>query len=360
MFSLRTYVTYIITLTITLLSTCVVHADILFVGGEDSELACIGSCSSVTSNGYFNSAHARLALQAANGSSFWQTPIFTPSSDFWIHANFYFYGADYGYNAASNWSVLNVLDNSGNIRLMIRQVASGSAGQYRISKKSTSGAITDLASMSVGCWSVGKLNPMDVHITYSVSGGVDLYCKGTIMASYSGDVTTDGVTALAMAQFSGNYSQYGDVQSGNWSEIIVATTNTIDMSLFTLVPSTTGATNTCTGSVTDINEQTVNDASGNNCSSGQEMLYTLTGGPTGLTNIGEVCLSPRVAVGTSGPQHFQGVVHIGSTDYYTSDLSPNQSALSLTPACWITNPATGTNWIPGDITGLQLGFKATP
>ena len=74
----------------------------------------------------------------------------------------------------------------------------------------------------------------------------------------------------------------------------------------------------------------------------------------------DVWLNMKAQVDTTGPQHIQGMVRAGSTDYTSSNLSPPQGSWGWISTDWTTNPNTGVAWTTSDLSavGFNLGFKS--
>ena len=153
-----------------------------------------------------------------------------------------------------------------------------------------------------------------------------------------------------------------DVAVHEWSEFIVATTDTRNLRLATLAPSANGNTdNWDTGGVSNVNETTDNTSTVNaSGTAGQIQEYTVTSLPSGSFQVQDVWLNMKAQVDTTGPQHIQGMVRAGSTDYTSSNLSPPQGSWGLISTDWTTNPNTGVAWTTSDLSavGFNLGFKS--
>ena len=244
----------------------------------------------------------------------------------------------------------------GTPRIVVRQVSS-TTGVYKISTYNNSSVFTDLVSMSSACFG-SAIHKLDLYINYNVSGEVTLYCDGVSVADYTGNVTTNSATQinkyLLTSPSSNNYAY--------WSEIIVATTDTRNLRLATLAPSANGNTvNWDTGGVANVNETTDNTSTVNaSGTAGQIQEYTVTSLPAGSFQVQDVWINMKAQVDTSGPQHIQGMVRAGSTDYTSGNLSPPQGSWGWISTDWTTNPNTGIAWTTSDLSavGFNLGFKS--
>jgi hypothetical protein len=343
-----------------LLAASSASATTLFAGGEDSDFTIIGNPAPTTTAGYFSSGYAREALYIANSAeppnNYALSPTFTASSTFWVHARLFSSNND-----SANYDLLRVLSPDGVARIIVR--ATGTAGKYKIATGNAAGTITDLVTMSSACFGAGALNSFDLYINYGSSGEVTLYCNGASYADYSGNVTTNSATQLNQILLGSSNSGpcCGFVFTG-WSEVIVATTDTRNLRLATLAPSSNGNTvNWDTGGVSNVNETTDNTSTVNaSGTAGQIQEYTVTALPSGSFQVQDVWLNMKAQVDTSGPQHIQGMVRAGSTDYTSSNLSPSQGSWGWISTDWTTNPNTGVAWTTSDLSagGFNLGFKS--
>jgi hypothetical protein len=132
--------------------------------------------------------------------------------------------------------------------------------------------------------------------------------------------------------------------------------------LATLAPSSNGnADSWDTGGVSNVNEVTDNTATLNaSGTAGQIQEYSVTALPSGSFQVQDLWLNMKTQVDTSGPQHIQGMVRVGSTDYASSNLSPPQGSWGLITTDWTTNPNTGVAWTTSDLSavGFNMGFKS--
>ena len=335
-----------------LLAESSASATTLFAGGEDSDFTLTSGAAVSTSNGTFSSGYARESILAYGGeppTSYALTPTFTANSTIWVHAREF----DNGPGTSSAFDVLRVLSPDGVARILIRQTTT--QGQYKISTGNAAGTITDLVTMSSSCFAT--LHSLDLYINYGTSGEVTLYCDGKSYADYTGNVTTNSATQL-------NQVLLGGVTSSGtyWSEVIVATTDTRNLRLATLSPSANGNTdNWDTGGVSNVNEVTDNTSTVNaSGTAGQIQEYTVTSLPSGSFQVQDLWVNMKAQVDTSGPQHIQGMVRTGSTDYTSSNLSPPQGSWGWISTDWTTNPNTGVAWTTSDLSagGFNLGFKS--
>ena len=199
-------------------------------------------------------------------------------------------------------------------------------------------------------------------ITITATGTVRLYFNDNIVAYFAGGIDTDGVTSLQQADFA-SPSTSAPVF---WSEDLVSDTITINAGVFSLPPLAPGTTQDWAGAVGDINDTTINDT--NFISSGTaDQLSGWTTPivfPAGAWAIQSISQSARVAVGTTGPQHFDWYVHVNATHDELAGVS-NAPALTFgdfSSFIWADNPNTAVPWVLTDITDplseFNLGVKS--
>lgn len=163
----------------------------------------------------------------------------TTSSNFWTTARLYASTA----SASTIQRFIRFVDSAGVVRLRVRTIATGYPSTIVIETVNAVGTTTTLAT-SVGA--LGTSTPtipdkIDIYVNYAVAGTFTVYCNGVQIVTYSGDITTNGQTALAFVDFGipASTNGFGSVYV-IWSEIIVATRDTRNMSLITQVPAVNG------------------------------------------------------------------------------------------------------------------------
>lgn len=362
---MKKYLTFLVAalLSAMLLAASSASATTLFAGGEDIDFTMVGGSTGVTTTaGYFASGYAREAIgiggSADPAGNYALSKTFTASSTIWVHARLTEWS---GVNTdAANYDVLRVLSPDGYARIEVH--VSSTLGKYTVSTVNQAGTITDLVTMSSACFG-GNTHTLDLYINYGVSGEVTLYCDGTSYADYTGNVTTNSATQLNQLMLVGPGAYCcGQTIGTYWSEVIVATTDTRNLRLATLAPSSNGNTdNWDTGGVSNVNETTDNTSTVNaSGTAGQIQEYSVTALPSGSFQVQDVWLNMKAQVDTSGPQHIQGMVRAGSTDYTSGNLSPPQGSWGWISTDWTTNPNTGVAWTTSDLSavGFNLGFKS--
>jgi len=354
------------------------RAQILFAGGEDTEFSGVtsskrGSAGGETDGGY-RSSFAREGLNVdGNGSTVADpptymitSPTFTATSNpLWIHAQVYM--ANVGSTAGIQ--AVRVYSPDGVARILLRQTAT--EGLLKVSTRNAAGTITDLATASSAI-SANTQTALDLMINYtcSSSGGVQLYVAGVQVINYSGNPCTDSATTLnqvALAQLTNDGNSNGctnGTQAGNcWSEVIAAQQDTRSMGLWSLTPQATGNTQSWTGSVGNINETTINDSNNINTATNNALSEwtTPTSYPSGNWSLTAVVQSFRALVGTTGPQHFQPLMRVNSTDNTSgTNIAPTTSFANY-QYVWTQNPHTSAAFSTTDISsGFNLGLESEP
>ena len=352
-------------------------AALLFSGGEDIDFVCngSGSCAVVAGGNAYRAVWAREAYTAIGTTvdpptNRFATPSFSASATLWVHAqycNIYGSNATCGLVGANNNTTLNaqafrVFDSAGNPTLIVR--GTGTAGQLKISSRTSGGTFTDLATCS-SAFNVA-LTQLDLYVNYGTSGEVTLYSNSAQVCDYTGNVTNgDGSSTLDQVEFSSPYAASGF--GGAWSEVIVATTDSRAMARFTA--NTVANGNTIGFSGTNVcsaiwNATTVNNANyGYSGSSSVLHECTINGSiPAGTYSVLGLVMTANVLVGTTGPQHFGFLTRTGGTDYSSANFAPTNSFSSVGNYIQTTNPATGNAWAVSDfaVTGFNVGEETQP
>jgi hypothetical protein len=342
------------------------RAQLLYAGGEDIDFICNGGGTCAVNLAGYRTGWAREAYAAAGSTSDppinrFATATFSANSTLWIHAQICIVsgGGCSGNGTTSNAQMLRILDSSGNPTLIIR--GTGTAGQLKISSRSSAGAFTDLVTCS-SAFNV-SLTQIDLYVNYGTSGEVTLYGNSVQVCDFTGNVTNgDGATTLNQVEFASASTAYSA-----WSEIIVATTDTRAMARFTA--NTVGNGNTTGFSGTNIcsaiwNATSFNDANyGYSGSSNVLHECTINSAiPPGAYNVLGLVMSARALVGASGPLHFNFLTRTAGTDYPSSNFAPTTSFSSFTNYIQTVNPATSSPWAVSDFqaSGFNVGEETKP
>jgi hypothetical protein len=333
---------------------------ILFAGGEDTDLTLTGSVAVDTTSAHFRSGYAREDLNIATQTvadppaNRITTPAVANQTIMWVHAVSY----NGGSLISSNAQMMGLFGSDGVRRLLVR--ATGTANQVKISTRNTAATITDLVTCTSGAWTSLSTIKVDWFTNYAVSGETTLYINGVQVCDFVGDVTTNSVTAVNQADF----ASPSNVTPIGWSEIILATGDTRSMNLFTASPVANGSNMTWSGSCTNINPTTINDASViSTGSSGNIAECTAPSLPSGSFTVPAVTQTARFQAGASGPQSFYYIARpsSGSTDYNNGSAQTGTTSFANYQHVWSQNPACSCGWGTGDLgTGVNFGVESQP
>ncbi len=341
-------------------------ATILFGGGEDLDVTTYGAVTIDTGNtnqrrtSYARSSFSITNVGTAGDPSFNRivTPVFANQASIWIHAET---GETTDLITRSGDHALCVFGSDGVCRFVIR--GTGSYSQVKLSKRTSAAVYTDLVTCSAG-WPLLLATKFDLFLNYAVSGSVTLYSNGVPLCTYTGDVTTDGVTAVNQVYFASpnNPSFAGPVY---WSEIIIATTDTRDMNLFTCAPQANGTTQNWTGAASDVNEVTINDATSiSTTSTGTVGNFTCPSLPAGSFTVPAVIQSARIQgiAGSITNFRFNSRPAGAGSDFDTTADIPVTGVFGNYPNSIITtNPNTSGAWTTSALgAGVNFGIKSRP
>lgn len=336
----------------------VATATVLSIMAEDSDIIPTGAVSVSTSAGNFRAGWARESIFSVNtgstvypGTPRFSTQVFSNQTTLWIHLENFTLSAIIG---TPDGEAIGAYGSDGVLRIMLK-AHSTSTGRTDIATRNGAGTITTLTACDVGSWPLaGQLNKLDWVINYAVAGSSFLYINGILHCSFTGNTTTDGVSSLNQVEFSNPFGS-----AAQYSEMIVANSDTRGSGVFTCAPTSNGTNQTWNGGFANVAPTTINDASAiTTPSSGQVAEFGCTSPPAGAFTVPAVGSSARVQAGASGPSSFEFVTRpgTGTTDYLSAPVSPG-GTFSNNYQIQQTNPATGNSWSLTDITGLQQGVK---
>jgi hypothetical protein len=321
-----------------------------FVGGEDHDFTKIGTCSVDTATtAARRTGNARCSLKvgpSAATTDGWQGALSSAQSAFWLTARYYIAATP----TTTNAEVCSLLD--GSVRRLTLRISSG---VYQLVKRNSVGTVTTLVTSSVAI-SALTVQKLDIQVNYAVSGTVNIYLDGSLIISYSGDVTTDSATTLSSFVLGNTGSAV------HWSEGICTDGDTRALNLVTMAPNANGNTFSFdTGSYANINETTIDDTGLiTSATAGQLAQFTVgSSGITGTPAIRALCISARAQKGGTGPQNCKMSVRTGGVDQLSSLLSL-PAAMNRTAYVFETNPGTSGPWAYNDLTaaGFNIGIRS--
>ena len=215
-------------------------------------------------------------------------------------------------------------------------------------------------NMTSAPFPVNSLSHILIHIKMDDTVGIiEYFVNGVLIASFSGDTITTGITTLNQLKI--GLTDAGGLSSGMcYSAIMVADHDISNLMYLQRAVNGAGAETAWTGDYTSVDETGVSDAdiiySANNgdvetfTKAAQSSLYN-------TYNIYGVGVSARAKRGTSGPQNLQLVARSGSTNGFSAN-----KALDL---AWTTeqelfdeNPDTAAPWTFAEADSAQVGVKA--
>lgn len=198
----------------------------------------------------------------------------------------------------------------------------------------------------------------DFEIVTGASGKFNVWREGTLVFSFSGDVTTQ--TTINRVAFASHHTS----AVASCSEMIVADSTTIGMKLFQMFPNAAGDTNTWTGTQTAIDDTVYDETDyvetntvNNVCIFNHNDITTTLVGNRTIVGIFQAAAGTIQSAST--PTDVQGVVKTGGNTFTSASQSFSTSgARSLLAAAWTTNPNTAAAWTTTEINAVQFGYKA--
>jgi hypothetical protein len=326
-----------------------------FVGGEDHDFTKLGICSVDTATANTRrTANNRCSLKVGNASNSlisdgWTGTLSAPQSSFWLSTRYVYTGF-----TSTNSYLMSFFDAAGTRRLYIMGTNQG----FTLYKVSSTNVSTSLGILNSGANPPATLTKVDVFINYAVAGSIQVYWDNTLVFNYSGDITTNGATALAsftLGSVGGNTSNY-------WSEVVASDSDTRSTSIITLAPSANGNAFTFdSGSVASISETTLDDTSLiSSGTAGQLAQFTVgSAGVTGSLAIKAVVISARAAKGGTGPQNAKFNVRTGSANYASAAIAL-PGTFGRVQGVFTANPASSSPWVNADLTaaGFNVGIQS--
>lgn len=332
---------------------------ILHAGGELSAFIApvlgTSDVTEVTTAGEFNATYARSAISVGgNSGTKFSTPQFASSTDFWLHCE----KKTVGSTSQGTVNVIEFFNSSGtNVVRLTNQTGFASAvGTWR--PEIWNGSTWQAGAGTAFTHTSSSIIIVDVHI---VVGGstttVDLYHGGALQASVS--VSTTAVSNIASVSFKNHDSS----SPTRYSQIICTDAeNTIGMKLATMVPNANSAVNTAwTGDYTAIDEATTVDDTDfiSGANDGDVETYGCTDATvvSGMT-VKALVVTARVKKGATGPQNVQAAVRIGSTNYYSGNLSNVTSGFGPVVGVFTQDPSTSAAWNVTNLNAAEIGLKS--
>jgi hypothetical protein len=345
---------------------------ILFVAGEDSDLATTGTTAVDTTSTHRRTAYCRCALQATNGGGTWDTGNAMSVASAWIHARVWMTDvpglALFGSSLVNDASI-RITDAAGIVRLILYMpslttgvVPNTIASNWQFAKVNAAGTVTPLGSPLSAIFSGSPTSPdaIDIQITNYATGGsgtVNIWINGVLAFNVSSaTLATDANTTINGVRFCGIGLSGSNSVAFSYSEVILSDSDTRSVSLATLTPAANGNTdNWDIGGVSNINEIVLNDTTLNASGTpGQIQQYTTGVLPSGTFGVLAVVLSGRMMAGFSGgPTKVDFGVRTASVDHWSADVTLSNS-LATVQHVFAVDPGTS---LPFDPAVLGVGFN---
>lgn len=349
----------------------------LAFGIEDSNIAGLGNVSVDTTAGRFNANVAcGLAVPVpavAPAADYWRSIGQFSSSSFYLRADVWSSAvAGNTTNVRNSSFLLRLIDAAGVPRIVIAYQDHWGVtnnpniqGPWIVQTVDAAGTYTTIGAAGgfIGP-PVSTLSNIVVQVKYGVDGFVVVYIDNTAVFNFGGDVTTDGVTALAGYDLGQPCLANTLGVSGTtvWSSDTVTDFDPRSLLPVKLPITGAGATSAWNGDASGatVDEITLNDTDGiDGATAGQVELFTQgVTLPVGTYIVAGVGLSARAAAAAGvTPQHLDFLLRIGGVNYPSPPLAP-AAVLGRSAYTWATSPATGVAFTNAEVAGLQIGVKS--
>lgn len=338
-----------------------------FVGGE-LEAFVQGSNASTTwttAAGTYDPDFARgsVVLNTANGTEYIKIPLTSPQSVCWVSLQHYY--QSHGLSGFSPGTVFQFFNSDSVALFRVQIIASSPVTQPTLQFQYWSGS----AWTAIGAGLVvptDARHKWDFNINSANSAGVlAAYADGILIGELTGD--TSFVANSAVSEVRAYSSGVGGAASGAYiSEVQILDVSTLGRRLATLGETANGTNVDWTGSVTDINEVgTFNDTNFIQSGTADQVSTFVTTdlSATAQTyNVSGLIIAGRALEGAVGPQNLKGAAVIGGTTYITADNVTGPFGLpTVFGYVWADfpdNPATGIDFTPAQINGIETGWKS--
>lgn len=215
---------------------------------------------------------------------------------------------------------------------------------------------SDLVTVATGTpLTQGSLVSVSIQIiNYGDSTSINVWLDGQQVISASDlALNLNGTTTLDTIELLTTSNAWYSF----WSEIIVATEDTRNLSVATLVPNSQGAHSEWTGDYTSIDEisESVADTI-SSATSNQLQTFGLSDLLETSDVVKAVIVSAKALVGETGPQNIQLMLRTNDTDYVSETKSLGGSYTTV-QNIWTTNPSGGS-WSKEDVNSLEAGIKS--
>lgn len=330
--------------------------NILWCGGEDIDFPNGAAVTSSTNTGDFRAGYARAALKPGTSiqykSTLFQGGAVTSA---WFTCRFY------NFNAGATSYPVAALGKSGTNNSLGFGVA-GSGNQISLFKATGPNVAdaTTLATESGTTFGSSALHRVDMQVTsFGTSATVKVYVDGSLVITFTGDVTLSGFTSFDSVYVNGSAAL---VSKSTISECIVADADTRGLQgLVTMALTGAGDTNAWTSpTYTNINLVTFSDANPTYSNTpGQDNMYNVTDLPSGTFGVRMVKQTIRAAASAgSATQIKMGYKTAGSTVFGSGSTKTPASSYATFEQYDATNPFTSGGWAQSDMNTLQVDYQS--
>jgi hypothetical protein len=256
----------------------------------------------VTTSGWFRSNYARCALSMELHTGYSKAFSGGGVTSCWLSVRFYLLN---GYYTAQR-SIGLIKNSTTNRGIFFGCLSANKLSIFKYNGTTETTLVTEVGASAVG------LNKIDMQIIdYGGSGTVNLYVNGVLVATYTGDISVDGVSDLDSVWLGPNGAEIAV------SEIIVASTDTRAKSLRTHSITGAGDANAWHGTYADIDEVAINDVDFvYSDAAADDIQCALADSPAGTFAVDAIKVEARACIGAGSPIDVLklGVKHGGSID----------------------------------------------
>lgn len=337
---------------------------LLFAGCELQDYDPVGTLASYVTSTTLVHRRSNLVRQAVGISllsanketSFARKKIKTPVSSVWV--TFRHFATT---NSTTANQMLFMLGRNGTRRIGI--VGNGTTGKFVLAKVSAANAYTTLAVES-GTFLATTLYKYDLQIIdYGATGTINLWratldgANSQLVATFTGDLTTDGETLLDEIYLGGFVNT--SATSQYFSEVIVSDMDTRGMGMVAMEPASNAAQFEFNGSFADIadtgDNTTVDSTFISATADGQIASFLPNTARVGnFTTILGFALNHRSRAGAIVPK-LTPLLTIGGVNYLGTTLTPG-AAFTNYQEIFEVNPATGVRFTRNDLIAPNFSY----
>lgn len=336
---------------------------VFFAGSEDIDFTFYAGMAVITSTARFRPSWVRSGIGDTAGGAVSAAENTVPfaASVFWAQARFC---NSFAAGAVSGSFIMELrsADHLPRLRFKLTS-AGGPTNTFAIVKTTAAGVETSLFTGTV-IWDTpatgNEAQQVSWQVNYAVAGKVEVFYKGLSLGSFTGDVTTDGLTSLAYVALKGT----GGGNNCFWSEVMVTDFDLRAVGLQTFAPVANGNTHnfdTGTPAAANVNEITLNIATlDGSTTAGQIDEYTTGAVIAGTFDVAAYGVSAYMSKGASGPSKADLAVRTGAADFFSADQVLNTYYTNF-QNWWVLNPNTAAPWNTaqiGSTAGFNIGVKS--